>query len=173
MEQLCLEFPVRLPLSPGPQGILEVISAGVGSCTFCSLSKVVISDLVLRERMHEATIQKLKAELAASEAEVYNFIAGYIGNRFRQVSAETFRKALGKHVLREHEIVMLSEYASEVESFRKHIVNAILIKRFNRKDFESHQRFDVVCKVKGVFETISMRCKQGSSELAIIKLYLC
>lgn len=67
--QPCLEFPVRLPISPGPQGILEVISAGVGSCTFCSLSKVVISDLVYRERMHEATIQKLKAELAASEAE--------------------------------------------------------------------------------------------------------
>lgn len=82
---------------------------------------------------------------------------------------ETFRK----HVLREQEIVMLSEYVSEVESFRKHIVNAILIKRFNRKDFESHQRFDVVCKVEGVFETISMRYKQGSSELAIIKLYLC
>lgn len=82
---------------------------------------------------------------------------------------ETFRK----HVLREQEMVMLSEYVSEVESFRKHIVNAILIKRFNRKDFESHQRFDVVCKVEGVFETISMRYKQGSSELAIIKLYLC
>lgn len=61
----CIEFPVRLPLLPGPHGILEKITAGAGSCTFCSLSKVVISELAHREQLHEATIRNLKSNLGA------------------------------------------------------------------------------------------------------------
>ncbi|CAG2234655.1 unnamed protein product [Mytilus edulis] len=61
----CIEFPIRLPLLPGPQGLLEIITAGAGSCAFCSLSKVVISELAHREQMHETTIKSLKSDLGA------------------------------------------------------------------------------------------------------------
>lgn len=65
-----IEYPVRLSLLPGPKGILEEITAGAGACTFCSLARIVISEMLRREHQQKDLVIDLKSQLSAAKDSV-------------------------------------------------------------------------------------------------------